>query len=171
MSTQTHQAHGTSMGKYMVGFILSVILTLVAFFAVMLHWIDGWSISAKVLFLLGLAVIQMTVQIVFFLHLNEGPDAKWNIGTMWIAIVCVFIIIAGTWKTMQHLNYNMMGGSGRVIRSDVIYHPTASQPSASTEEDAGAATESPEVVKEEENAVPEIRQNTADEHSAVSPDE
>ncbi|RCL00278.1 MAG: cytochrome o ubiquinol oxidase operon protein cyoD [Candidatus Tokpelaia sp. JSC188] len=110
------QTHKTNMSKYTMGFVLSVILTLIAFFSVMLHWIEDWSISAKVFFLLGLAVIQMTVQIMFFLHLNENSDAKWNIGTMWIAIICVFIIIAGTWKTIQHLNYNMMGGSGRVIR-------------------------------------------------------
>jgi len=137
MHAETHKAHGTGAGKYMLGFVLSVILTLLAFGAVMLNWMDGWSISSRVLFLLGLAVIQMLVQIVFFLHLNEGPDARWNIVSMWVAVVCVFIIIAGTWLTMQNLNYNMMGGAGRVIRSDVMYHPATSRSSAS----AGAPAE------------------------------
>lgn len=132
MSAQTHTAHEAGVVKYILGFILSAVLTLIAFSAVMLHWMDSWSISSKVIFLLGLAVIQMMVQIVFFLHLNEGPDAKWNIISMWVAITCVLIIIVGTWLTMQHLNYNMIGGSGRVIRSDVMYQPAASQSSTST---------------------------------------
>ncbi|RCL03124.1 MAG: cytochrome o ubiquinol oxidase operon protein cyoD [Candidatus Tokpelaia sp. JSC189] len=151
MSIQTHHAHRASVGKYITGFILSVILTLVAFLSVMLHWIDGWSISAKVLLLLCLAIIQMTVQIIFFLHLNEGPDANWNIGTMWIAIVCVFIIIAGTWKTMQYLNYNMMGGSGRVTHSEVIYYPTS-------------------ISEEVENSVPEIDKSIIDGSTLISPE-
>ena len=125
------------MGQYLAGFILSVILTVLAFCAVMLHWMDGWSISARVLFLLGLSIIQMVVQIVFFLHLSEGPDAKWNIGSMWVAVLCVLIIIAGTWLTMQHLNYNMMGGSGRVSRDDAASRPAASQSATSTEVTTG----------------------------------
>jgi len=142
MSSHAHQAshtqeHGISTGKYMMGFVLAVVLTLLSFLPVILYlvgqgsahmafgsasWLPnldlfgfgGWSLSAKLIYLLGLALIQMAVQIVFFLHLNEGPDAKWNVGTMWVAVLCVCIIIVGTWLTMQHLNYNMMGGSGRV---------------------------------------------------------
>jgi len=148
---QAHQtqAHGISTGKYMLGFALAVILTLLSFLPVILYlvgqgaahmafgshdWLPvvdlfgfgSWSLSAKLVYLLGLALIQMAVQIVFFLHLNEGPDAKWNVGTMWVAVLCVCIIIAGTWVTMQHLNYNMMGGSGRVEMvpmSDVSTQP------------------------------------------------
>lgn len=130
MSAQTHEDHGTSTGKYLVGFVLAVILTLMAFVPIMLHWLDDWSVSAKVIYLLGLALIQMAVQIVFFLHLNEGPDAKWNVGSMWFAVGCVFIIIFGTWWTMQHLNYNMMGGSGRV---DIYQAPPAPEASSSSQ--------------------------------------
>ncbi|RCL01314.1 MAG: cytochrome o ubiquinol oxidase operon protein cyoD [Candidatus Tokpelaia sp. JSC085] len=128
--------HGISVTKYMLGFILSVILTLLAFSAVMMGWIDQWLTGTKIIFLLGLAVIQMLVQIVFFLHLDEGPDAQWNIRSMWLAASCVLIIIAGTWMTMRHLNYNMMGGSGRVIRSDVLYPAILSPQSPQNERPA-----------------------------------
>jgi len=162
MSSHAHQthhdeAHGVSTGKYMLGFALAVILTLLSFLPVVLYlvgqgaahmafgspsWLPAvdlfgfgsWSLSAKLVYLLGLALIQMAVQIVFFLHLNEGPDAKWNVGTMWVSVLCVCIIIAGTWITMQHLNYNMMGGSGRVEMVPVSHvNPADNAPTAPVE--------------------------------------
>jgi len=142
MSTQhTQESHGVSSKNYIIGFVLAVIMTMLSFLPVMANWFDflNWSVSAKVAYLLGFALIQMAMQIAFFLHLNEGPDAKWNVGTMWISVLIVLIIIAGTWVTMQHLNYNMMGGSGRVIRTEVIYPPTSATMSAI--EEASSATE------------------------------
>jgi len=155
------QAHGISTAKYMMGFVLAVILTMLSFLPVMLYLIGqgsahlaflshngfpeidlfgfaDWSTSTKIIYLLGLALIQMAVQIAFFLHLNEGPDARWNVGTMWVSVLCVAIIIVGTWLTMQHLNYNMMGGSGRVERvsSDLIEEniPVQAAPVSSRDE-------------------------------------
>ncbi|KAA6204936.1 MAG: cytochrome o ubiquinol oxidase subunit IV [Candidatus Tokpelaia sp.] len=129
MVEQTHTAHGSAIAKYVIGFVLSVLLTLAAFLPVMNNWLADWSVSAKVLYLLGLALVQMMVQITFFLHLTDGPDARYNIITMWAAIVCVFIIIAGTWWVMWHLNYQVMGGAGRIEQSDVIY-PANAAPAA-----------------------------------------
>ncbi|AQS41845.1 MAG: Cytochrome o ubiquinol oxidase subunit IV [Candidatus Tokpelaia hoelldobleri] len=120
MSMETYETHGPSVGKYMIGFILSVILTLLAFGAVMLGWLDGWSLNLKVAYFAGLAIIQIAVQMIFFLHLGEGPDAKWNITSVWFTVFCVFIIIYGTWWTMQHLNYQVMGSNGRVAVVDQI---------------------------------------------------
>lgn len=121
-------AHSAGVTQYLVGFVISVALTLAAFLPVMLGWLTDWSIGAKVLYLLGLALVQMMVQIAFFLHLSDGPDARYNIMTMWSAVVCVFIIIAGTWWTMWHLNYQVMGGAGRVEQTDVIYPAGGSAP-------------------------------------------
>lgn len=120
MSMETCETHGPGVGKYVTGFILSVILTLLAFGAVMLGWLDGWSLSLKVAYFVGLAIIQIAVQMMFFLHLGEGPDAKWNITSVWFTVFCVFIIIYGTWWTMQHLNYQVMGSNGRVAVVDQI---------------------------------------------------
>lgn len=108
--------NGASNGKYMVGFVLAVILTLLSFIPVMNGYLNDLSTTFKVLYLIGLAVIQIVVQIVFFLHLNHGPDAKWLVGTMWFGALCVLIIIGGSWWALNHLNWNMSGGSGRIVR-------------------------------------------------------
>ncbi|WP_332059814.1 cytochrome o ubiquinol oxidase subunit IV [Bartonella sp. CB74] len=110
-----NETHGPTIGSYLVGFILAVIFTLASFIPVMYGMLYGLAVSTKVIYLIGMALIQIAVQIVFFLHLNSGPDAKWNLATLWFTIMCVFIIIGGTWWAISHLNYNMMGGSGRVI--------------------------------------------------------
>ncbi|EJF79354.1 cytochrome o ubiquinol oxidase subunit IV [Candidatus Bartonella washoeensis Sb944nv] len=118
MSTH-NKTHSPSTGSYLVGFILAVFFTLASFIPVMYGMMDSWAISTKVAYLIGMAIIQIIVQIVFFLHLNSGPDAKWNLSALWFAVICVVVIIGGTWWAISHLNYNMMGGSGRVIEPDV----------------------------------------------------
>ncbi|AGF75270.1 cytochrome o ubiquinol oxidase subunit IV [Bartonella vinsonii] len=115
-----NEAHGSSTGSYLIGFILAVFFTMGSFIPVMYGMMDSWAISTKVAYLIGMAIIQIIVQIVFFLHLNSGPDAKWNLSALWFAAICVFIIIGGTWWAISHLNYNMMGGSGRVIEPEVL---------------------------------------------------
>ncbi|WP_330168508.1 cytochrome o ubiquinol oxidase subunit IV [Bartonella grahamii] len=118
MSVQ-NETHGPSTGSYLVGFILAVFFTLGSFIPVMYGMMESWAVSTKVAYLIGMAIIQIIVQIVFFLHLNSGPDAKWNLSALWFAAICVFVIIGGTWWAISHLNYNMMGGSGRVIEPEV----------------------------------------------------
>ncbi|KEC56191.1 cytochrome o ubiquinol oxidase subunit IV, partial [Bartonella koehlerae] len=114
-----HETHSSSSGSYLIGFILAVFFTLGSFIPVMYGMMDSWAISTKVVYLIGMAIIQIIVQIVFFLHLNSGPDAKWNLSALWFAVICVFVIIGGTWWAISHLNYNMMGGSGRVIELEI----------------------------------------------------
>ncbi|WP_246257560.1 cytochrome o ubiquinol oxidase subunit IV, partial [Bartonella gabonensis] len=114
-----NETHGPSTGSYLVGFILAVFFTLSSFIPVMYGMMESWAISTKVAYLIGMAIIQIIVQIVFFLHLNSGPDAKWNLSALWFAAICVFVIIGGTWWAISHLNYNMMGGSGRVIEPEI----------------------------------------------------
>ncbi|WP_455474247.1 cytochrome o ubiquinol oxidase subunit IV [Bartonella sp. B30(2025)] len=113
------KTHDPSTGSYFIGFILAVLFTLGSFLPVLYGMMDSWVISTKVIYLIGMALLQIAVQIVFFLHLNSGPDAKWNLAALWFTVVCVFIIIGGTWWAISHLNYNMMGGSGRIIESEI----------------------------------------------------
>ncbi|MBB4076003.1 cytochrome o ubiquinol oxidase operon protein cyoD [Bartonella fuyuanensis] len=114
-----NETHGPSIGSYLIGFILAVFFTLGSFVPVMYGMMESWAISTKVAYLIGMAIIQIIVQIVFFLHLGSDPDAKWNFSALWFAAICIFIIIGGTWWAISHLNYNMMGGSGRVIEPEI----------------------------------------------------
>lgn len=115
-----NETHDISITGYLMGFILAMLLTLLSFIPVMQDLFHQWTVSSKISYLLGLAIIQIFVQVFYFLHLHHGPDAKWNLGTFGFGVVCVTIIIGGTWSAIQHLNYNMMGGSGRIVTPPLI---------------------------------------------------
>ena len=89
--------------SYVVGFVLSVITTLLAYFFVVNH---VWPKDILVYVILGLAVVQLIVQLVFFLHVGRG--SRLNIATFYFALAIILIIGVGSVWIMQNLDYNMM---------------------------------------------------------------
>ena len=55
-----------------------------------------------------LAVAQMGVHLVFFLHITTGADNVNNALALVFGVLIVFLLIAGSLWIMSHLNYNMM---------------------------------------------------------------
>lgn len=94
-----------SMSAYITGFILSVILTLLAYFMVTRTLLGG---MALVLALMGLAVLQLYVQLVFFLHIAHESRPRWNLMVFGFMLMIVVIVVAGSLWIMNHLNYHMM---------------------------------------------------------------
>ncbi len=96
--------------KYTAGFLWSLLLTMTGYFLVRYHVAhhhlyptDGFMVGA----LLVLAVIQLMVQLIFFLHLDRGSKRRWNIVVLLFAVMIVMIIVLGSIWIMYHLNYNM----------------------------------------------------------------
>ena len=61
--------------------------------------------------LLGLAVLaiaQMGVHLVFFLHITTGPDSTNNVLALALGILIVILVAAGSIWIMADLNENMM---------------------------------------------------------------
>jgi cytochrome o ubiquinol oxidase operon protein cyoD len=106
MARQNHELNSqqATTGTYVMGFVLSLILTLTAFFIVSRHGIHG---NALIFSLAGLAVIQFLVQLIFFLHLESESKPRWNLTALIFALGVVIIIVAGSLWIMYHLNYNM----------------------------------------------------------------
>lgn len=90
--------------KYIIGFLLSLGLTLLAYAIVTLKLLDSWAVGV----LLVLAVAQMVVQLVYFLHLGEevGPRLK-LLSFVFMGVILLIIVVGSLW-IMNHLNYNMM---------------------------------------------------------------
>ena len=55
-----------------------------------------------------LAIAQMGVHLVFFLHITTGPDNTNNVLALAFGIMVVFLIVAGSIWIMAHLQDNMM---------------------------------------------------------------
>jgi cytochrome o ubiquinol oxidase operon protein cyoD len=88
-----------------LGLAFSVILTVGAFVLANTNLIYGPSIPIA---LLVLAVAQMGVHLVFFLHITTGPDNTNNVLALAFGILVVFLIVAGSVWIMNHLDNNMM---------------------------------------------------------------
>ena len=100
----TH-GHGSTRG-YVVGFVLSVVLTAVPFWLVMTGVLPGMVATALIIF--ALALVQILVHVVFFLHLDTRSEGGWTLIAFIFTAVIVVIAIAGSIWIMYHLNTNMM---------------------------------------------------------------
>jgi cytochrome o ubiquinol oxidase operon protein cyoD len=98
-----------TLRNYQIGFALSIVLTLIAFYAVHLHDASGHSYpSHELLFplLVILAVVQVLVQLYFFLHVRKGTNG-WNLGALFFAFIVVCILIGGTLWIMTNLGHGL----------------------------------------------------------------
>ncbi len=90
---------------YIIGFLLSIALTMAAYVAVVNHILSGRLLIAAIV---GLAVIQLFVQLLFFLHLGRESKPRWNLLMFLFALLVVGIVVFGSLWIMNNLNYHMM---------------------------------------------------------------
>jgi cytochrome o ubiquinol oxidase operon protein cyoD len=90
---------------YTVGLALAVILTAISFWVAntSLLWAAGVPLGLAVL-----AIAQMGVHLVFFLHITTGPDNTNNVLALAFGVLIVLLVIAGSVWIMTNLNTNMM---------------------------------------------------------------
>ncbi|MCW2283911.1 cytochrome o ubiquinol oxidase operon protein cyoD [Rhodoblastus acidophilus] len=88
-----------------LGLGFSVVLTVASFWAAGAHWIWGPAVPMA---LIVLAIAQMGVHLVYFLHITTGPDNTNNVLALAYGVLVVFLILAGSVWIMAHLADNMM---------------------------------------------------------------
>lgn len=89
---------------YVVGLGLALLLTATSFFIAGTDLV--WQPSIPVA-LIVLAIAQMGVHLVFFLHITTGPDNTNNVLALAFGLLIVFLVVGGTVWIMGHLNQNM----------------------------------------------------------------
>lgn len=94
------------LGIYVFGVILCVILTVIAFWAVMSQQFTKWEIFSIIY---TAACIQFLVQVICFLRLNTQTErARTNVMSILFTLVILIVIVFGSLWIMRNLNYNMM---------------------------------------------------------------
>ncbi len=108
LSASTHAPHPSSHGSvrsYATGFGLSLVLTILSFATVM----SGLVPHEKILGVITiLAVVQLLVQLVFFLHLGTAPAQRNNTVIFVLTILLITTIVSGSLWVMHNANTNMM---------------------------------------------------------------
>ena len=90
---------------YLVGFVLAAFLTGVSFYIAKstLVWQPSIPIALTVL-----AIAQMGVHLVFFLHMTSGPDNINNALALAFGLLIVMLLVFGSLWIMTHLGHRTM---------------------------------------------------------------
>ncbi len=95
----------TGTSNYLIGLAGATILTLTSFWASSTHLIYGPGIPVL---LAVLAVAQMGVHLVFFLHISSAPDQTNNFLALAFGIFVTGLIVFGSLVIMSNLNHMMV---------------------------------------------------------------
>ena len=95
---------GTRVLGYVVGLGLALLLTATSFFIAGTNLV--WQPSIPIAIIV-LAIAQMGVHIVFFLHITTGPDNTNNVLALAFGLLIVFLVVGGSVWIMSNLNQNM----------------------------------------------------------------
>lgn len=116
MNDATHATHDagaahahSSRRTYVIGFLLSVMLTAIPFWLVMS---GALGTTATTILITAAAIVQIFVHTVCFLHVNTRSEGGWTLMAYIFTAVIVLIVIAGSLWIMFHLNTNMMPMTG-----------------------------------------------------------
>jgi len=116
MNTEAHAAHAAdhhhdahahgSLSTYLLGFVLSVVLTAIPFWLVTSGVFPSKQVTA--LIIMAFAAVQIVVHMIYFLHMNTKAENGWSMMAMIFTVVMVVIALSGSLWVMNHLNSNMM---------------------------------------------------------------
>jgi cytochrome o ubiquinol oxidase operon protein cyoD len=100
---------GASRGtfkSYGIGFILSILLTAIAFaLAMQGGGLPRWTVLTGIF---GAAILQILVHLHYFLHLDTSSAARWNMLALVITLLIMLLFVGLTLWIMSNLNYRMM---------------------------------------------------------------
>jgi len=113
----THDSHAGRQGAghgtlraYVIGFILSIVLTMASYFIVANHVLGNEVIVATIV---GLGSVQVFVQLLCFLHLGTESKPRWNLLVFLFMVLVLAIVVGGSLWIMNNLNYQVMPQMGQ----------------------------------------------------------
>jgi len=102
-----HQTSDVKLKTYVIGFVVSVLLTLTSYYLVVNQILSHYILVTTIIVL---ALVQFTIQIIFFLHLGNESKPRWKTLVFCFMFIIVIILVVGSLWIMNNLNYNTMNG-------------------------------------------------------------
>ncbi|MGZ2412604.1 cytochrome o ubiquinol oxidase subunit IV [Sphingomonas sp. F9_3S_D5_B_2] len=99
-----HDSLVSETAAYVIGLAFALILTGISFWVASTSSLWGPGVAVG---LVVLAIAQMGVHLVFFLHITSGPDNTNNVLALAFGVLIVFLVMVGTIWIMAHLAANM----------------------------------------------------------------
>ena len=101
---EPHDSMISETVAYVIGLGLALVLTGISFWVASTSTLWGPGVAVG---LVVLAIAQMGVHLVFFLHITSGPDNTNNVLALAFGVLIVFLVMIGTIWIMGHMNANM----------------------------------------------------------------
>lgn len=108
--TQRQDRLQRTLLRYSIGFVTSLVLTLGAYILASGRIVSGIEL---IVVLGGLALVQMLVQLVFFLNLADETRPRFRLASFGFMTIILVIVVAGSLWIMYHLNRNMIDMNSR----------------------------------------------------------
>lgn len=110
------------IATYTIGYVLSLVLSLGAYFMVtnFLKGGHGQSNRGIIAAVMVFAFIQLLVQMVFFLHLGDETKPRWRLIVFSFMVSVVLILVVGTLWIMKNLDYSHEHASPKEIDKSII---------------------------------------------------
>ncbi|MBO9102168.1 MULTISPECIES: cytochrome o ubiquinol oxidase subunit IV [unclassified Rhizobium] len=100
-----HGKGKAAIKSYVAGLILAFLLTVASFWAAQTDLVYA---PAVPVLLAALAIGQMGVHLVFFLHISSGPEDTNNVLALAFGVFVVGLVVLGSMMIIHNLNVNMM---------------------------------------------------------------
>jgi cytochrome o ubiquinol oxidase operon protein cyoD len=115
--------------SYVTGLLLAALLTVASFWAQHTHliWAPGIGVALGVL-----AVAQMGVHLVFFLHITTGPDNTNNVLALAFGVLIVSLLVIGSLWIMANLNHQHMPMNPTMSQLSSLQHALRSAQDSAT---------------------------------------
>ncbi|MFP3123266.1 cytochrome o ubiquinol oxidase subunit IV [Ectobacillus funiculus] len=89
----SHHNNHSSEKNYVLGFIISIVLTIIPLVLVVNHLLSK---GVLIFSILAIAVLQLLVQLFFFMHVRDGEKPGYNKMALILGGIVVFTIVAGS---------------------------------------------------------------------------
>jgi len=105
LDLEVRRSFRAGLQSYLIGLVLALALTAASFWAVKTDVIYGPGVPVAIV---ALAVAQMGIHLVFFLHITTGPDNTNNVLALAFGVLIVGLVVLGSLWIMTNLNHNML---------------------------------------------------------------
>ena len=104
LEEETTTGFRAGLGAYLIGLSLAAGLTIASFWAAQTHLIYGPGVHVA---LVTLAIAQMGIHLVFFLHITTARGQANNVLALAFGVLIVGFVILGSLWIMSHMNHMM----------------------------------------------------------------
>lgn len=88
-----HGGHSGSLKSYVIGFLLSIVLTIIPLVVVMNNM---FSKQVNTVIILVMAILQFAVQLLFFMHIRDEEKPRFNLIALVFGLAIMLTIVAGS---------------------------------------------------------------------------